>query len=83
MLDGETAQVGHHRLDRLNSKAVVGSRSEVVVACCFVEIEVQAEIDAEPLAISPFMLEHPHVSPNPQVGDVYGVVHSGRSRWLN
>ena len=69
MLDGVTADLRSQSLKCLHSQAVVRRRREVIGTGRRAEVQIKREIDAKPLSIASFMLEHPDMRPEAKIVD--------------
>ena len=85
MLDREAAQTSGQLLKGRDRAAVISAAAEIVSGGGTAQIEIQRDVEAEPLPIPTLVLQHPDMGPEPQLTDVKGIEisHSGRSRWLN
>ena len=65
VLDREAADLPCQSLERTDRQAVVGAEGEIIIGSGLTEIQPEAQIQSEPLAIAPFMVQDPDVSPKP------------------
>ena len=71
VLDREATHLPGQALQGLNGHAVVQAPAQVVGHGSSFQIELNAEIKAEPLAIPTFVFQYPDVGPQPQVCLLY------------
>ena len=82
VLDREATHLPGQALQGLNGHAVVQAPAQVVGHGSSLQIELNTEIKAEPLAIPTFVFQHPDVGPQPQVPHTDAIHQSGRSMWV-